>query len=118
MVSQHLLFTPSESDRLLPKSKRTVRNRRTSRNLSLNPLQKSLPVIEKAAVGLFRWAITDHSGLSQSLSAMPSMGFVDSLKYILCRLLIAIVCSVLSAILVFVLVAYVVPFLLIGAITW
>lgn len=98
----------------MPKSRRTTRNHRTVRPLS----HKSLPVIEKAATGLFHWVTTDHSGLSQSLSAMPSMGFIDCLKYTLCRLLIAIFCSVLSGILMFILVAYVVPYLLIGAITW
>jgi len=49
---------------------------------------------------------------------MPSMGIIDRLKYILCRLLIAFFCSLVSAVLMFLLVAYVVPFLLIGAITW
>lgn len=37
---------------------------------------------EKAAVGLARWATTDHSGMGKALSKMPSMGFLDSISYI------------------------------------
>ena len=102
----------------MTKPKRTARTRRTSHHLSLKPLQKPLPIVEKASVDLFHWVTTDHSGLSKSLSNMPSVGFLDSLKYILCHFLIAVLCSVFSGILAFVLIAYVLPFLLFGAITW
>ncbi len=102
----------------MTKPKRITRSHRTSPSLSVKFFQKSLPVVEKASVGLFHWATTDHSGLSKSLSTMPSMGFLDSLKYILCHFLIAVLCSALSAILAFVLIAYVLPFLIFGAITW
>lgn len=33
---------------------------------------------DKAAVGLFRWATTDHSGMRKAFDNMPSMGFIDT----------------------------------------
>ena len=37
----------------------------------------------KSAAGIFRWATTDHSGMTQAMINMPKMGFIDSIKYIL-----------------------------------
>jgi hypothetical protein len=58
-------------------------------------------VTEKAATGLFRWATTDHYGMTERLSNMPSMGFVDTLKYILVQLVITIVAALATGLLVF-----------------
>lgn len=69
---------------------------------------------EKAAVGLFRWVTTDHSGLGRALDRMPRMGFVDSVKYVLVHFLIAVVTAIVGAIWIYVLVAYGIPFLLTG----
>jgi hypothetical protein len=71
-------------------------------------------VTEKAAVGLFRWATTDHSNMGKALANMPSMGFMDSLRYIFRQFLSAIFGAVLTGILAFVLIAFVIPFLLFG----
>jgi hypothetical protein len=66
----------------------------------------------KAAVGLFRWATTDHSGMGRALDNMPSMGFFNSVRYVLMHFLIAVVGAVLTGALVFILIAYGVPFLI------
>ena len=70
---------------------------------------------EQTAVGLFRWAATDHTGMSKALEHMPEMGFLDTLKYILMQFLIAVAVSVLSAVWIFVLIGYGIPFLLTGS---
>lgn len=71
-------------------------------------------VTEKAAVGLFRWATTDHSGMGKALANMPSMGFIDSTKYILWHFLFAVAGAVLTGVLAYVLIAYGIPYLLFG----
>ena len=90
-----------------------TRNRNTIR--CLESTGKTIAgVTDKAATGLVRWAITDHTGLSQRLINMPEMGFLDTVKYMLLQLLISIVVSVVTAALVFILIAYVIPQLLFG----
>ena len=64
---------------------------------------------EKAAVGLFRWAATDHSGMGKALERMPPMGFLDELKTIFMHFLIAVAGAVLTGIWIFTLIAYVLP---------
>ena len=70
---------------------------------------------DKAASGLFRWATTDHTGLSQRLNRMPVMGFFDSVKYILLQLAISIMVTVVTAALAFFLIAYGIPYFLFGS---
>jgi len=70
--------------------------------------------VGKTATGLGRWASTDHTGMSKALANMPSMGFLDTVRYILLYLLITIVVAVLSGVWVFLLIAYGVPFLISG----
>lgn len=69
---------------------------------------------EKSAVGLFRWATTDHSGISNTLANMPSMGLLDTLRYILSHFFIAVFGAVLTGAWVFFLIGYGIPFLLTG----
>ena len=71
-------------------------------------------ISDKAAAGLFHWATTDHTGLSRRLANMPTMGFLDTVKYMLLQFLISIVAAVLTGLLIFVLIAYGIPFLLFG----
>jgi len=66
---------------------------------------------EKAAVGLFRWAATDHSGMSKVLEHMPAMGFLDELRTIFMHFLISVAGAVLMGIWVFTLIAFVAPLL-------
>ena len=72
---------------------------------------------EKATVGLFRWATTDHSGMSKALENMPSMGFLDTFMYILMQFLVAVVGAVLTGVWIYVLIGYGIPFLITGSLS-
>ena len=74
---------------------------------------KTSDVIEKVAVGLFRWAATDHSGMSKALECMPPMGFLDELKTIFMHFLISVVGAILTGGWIFALFAYVIPHLIV-----
>lgn len=69
---------------------------------------------DKAVGGLFRFATTDHTGMAKRLSNMPSMGFFETIEYVVLHALIAIAGACLSGFLVFLFFAYVVPFLISG----
>ena len=86
---------------------------RNYRNLG-NAIKFTARTVDKTATGIGRWASTDHTGMSKALLNMPSMGFLDTIRYILLHLLITIVVAVLSGAWVFLLVAYGVPFLISG----
>lgn len=74
---------------------------------------KAPGVIENVAVGLFRWAATDHSGMSNALEHIPSMGFLHELKTIFMHFLISVAGAVLMGGWIFALFAYVIPNLII-----
>ena len=70
---------------------------------------------DKAAVGLFRWAATDHTGFGDALTRMPSgIGFLASVKYTLEHFLISVFCALIGGVLMFVLIAFGIPFLITG----
>ena len=71
---------------------------------------------EKAAVGLFKWAVTDHTGMGRAMSNLPllGLGFIGSIKYILSSFLIAIAGAVLTGVWIFLLIGYGIPFLIMG----
>lgn len=69
---------------------------------------------DKAAVGLFRWVTTDHSGLRSALENMPSMGFLYTAKYLLMKFLFAVVGAVLTGFWIYLLIAYGIPFFFTG----
>jgi hypothetical protein len=79
-----------------------------------NILESTAKVTDKAVTGLFRWATTDHTGISQRLCNMPKMGFLDTLRYILVQLVLSIVAAVVTGALVFIVIAYGIPLLLFG----
>jgi hypothetical protein len=68
---------------------------------------------EKAAVGLFRWAATDHSGTGKVLAHMRPMGFLDELRTIFMHFLISVAGAVLMGGWIFALFAYVIPNLIV-----
>lgn len=74
--------------------------------------ETTLNLTGKAAIGLFRWAATDHYG--SDLSSMPKMGFTDTLKYILIQFLFSILGAVLSAAWIVFLLFIALPYLLFG----
>lgn len=69
---------------------------------------------ERAAVGLFRWAATDHSGMGRALANMPTIGLLDTIGFIFRQFLYAMAGAVLTGVWVFLLVAYGIPFLFFG----
>jgi hypothetical protein len=64
---------------------------------------------DRAASRLGKRITTDHTGLSQSLSNMPKMGFLDSCQYVATRFVIAVVASLIGGLLVFILIAFGLP---------
>lgn len=66
----------------------------------------------KTAEELFRWATTDHSGMNRALINMPSMGVIDTIKYMLVCLLFTVAHAIVMAVAVFITFAYWIPFLL------
>lgn len=93
------------------------RNQRAMRNLQSAGWQAAKftgRTADKAAGGLFRWVITDHTGMSKALDQMPKMGFLDSAKYMLTHFLIAMLGALLGGALIFILIGYGIPFLLTG----
>lgn len=67
---------------------------------------------DRAASTLGRWATTDHSGFSQSMLNMPTMGFIDGCRYILTHFIIAVIGALLSGLVVFMMIAVGIPALL------
>ena len=61
------------------------RSKRTMRNIGsagCEAAKFTRSTEDKAAVGLFRCATTDHSGIGRPLYNMPSMGLFDIVRYI------------------------------------
>ncbi len=68
-------------------------------------------VTEKAAVGLARWATTDHTGTTKLLTTMPPLGFVDTVCLVLIQLFFGILGAIGSAIMIVLLFSYGIPLL-------
>lgn len=71
-------------------------------------------VSEKASVGLFRWATTDHSGVNDILGRMPRMGMLDTLRFIFEIFLVTAAHAIWDGILIYLAIAYGIPYLLFG----
>lgn len=107
--NRNLTRKPIMSNRYGKKTSRGMRNLRSAGMTGLNFTAKT---VEKSAGGLFRWAATDHSGMSQMMSNMPKMGFIDSIKYTVSCFFIAIGHVFLVAFLYFILIAFGMPLLI------
>lgn len=66
----------------------------------------------KAAVGLGRWATTDHTGSAKFFANMPRLGFVDTITIALVHIVTTILGAIGSAFVVYLLIAYGIPALL------
>ena len=73
--------------------------------------------LDQAGSSLGKWVVTDHTGLSQSLLNMPTMGFWASCRYILINFLIAIAGAFASGILLFLLITFGLPWLITGVLS-
>lgn len=69
-------------------------------------------IAEKSAIGLARWATTDHFGNVKFLANMPAMGFIDTIRTLLVTMVISILSAVLASLLFFLLIAFGIPLLL------
>lgn len=85
--------------------KRNSRGMRNFRSAGWEAAKFTGRTADNAAVGLARWVTTDHSGMGKALENMPSMGFIDSVRYILVRFIISMIGVVLSGVGVFLLIA-------------
>jgi hypothetical protein len=92
-------------------SKRKSTAVRKIRSIGTEAIKYTGNVSSKAGAGLFKWATTDHSRMSEAFDNMPSMGFIDSLKYLLFHFLLNIFVGLLGGFLMFVLIAYGIPLL-------
>lgn len=68
--------------------------------------------LDKTISGLFRWLITDHSGVTRMLALMPDMGFWDSVKYALMRFLVTLAGIVLQIVWLYLIIFHGLPLLL------
>ena len=68
--------------------------------------------LDKTVSGLFRWLITDHSGISKMLTLMPGIGFWDIVKYALISFLITIAGIVLQIVWLYLIIFHGLPLLL------
>ncbi len=84
----------------------------THRSFSWKAAHTAGRLTEKAAVGLFRWMTTDHTGSFEALRLMPTTSFREVLEYIVLQILCAVVVGVVTGVWIFVLLAFVLPFLL------
>ena len=69
-------------------------------------------LLDQAGSSLGKWVVTDHTGFSQSLLNMPTMGFWASCRYFLINFLIAIAGVFVSGILLFLLITFGLPWLI------
>lgn len=91
---------------------RRTRTNRISQTAALKAANATLNLASKATVSTFRWIATDHTGMSQAMSRMPKMGFLDSMKYILEHFIISVIAALIGAVWLFLFIAYVVPYLI------
>lgn len=71
-------------------------------------------VTNKTATGLVSWATTDHSGMNDSMSRMPSMDFWDTILHSLIHFSLAVVGALLTAVWIYLLLVYALPFFITG----
>ncbi len=81
------------------------------RNLN-SAANSGMKVADKAASGLFRWMVTNHSGVQFYLPT--GLGFFDTIRHMLTFLLVATLYYCLGAIALFLMIAYGIPFLIMG----
>ncbi len=87
-----------------PYKKRAMRNFSSAGNSVVKFTGRA---VSKTAVGLFKYAATDHLGMADSLSRAPKMGAFDSLKYALWMFLIRMAAIAITAVIFFVVIVFV-----------
>lgn len=69
-------------------------------------LNSAANIAEKAVVGLFRWAATDHINKGRPIQFIPGTTFLGSLGYILFELFLGIFTAVLTGAIAYVMIVY------------
>lgn len=93
-------------------SRRKNRRRRSWGSVGNEVASHTWHATEKAAEGLGRWVVTDHTGLSRRLANMPSgMGLLWTIGFILRSLLMSFVVAVVQAVWIVLLLCVVVEWL-------
>lgn len=82
------------------------------RNHAFTTAKSAWKITEKAAVGIARWATTDHTGTLKMLAERPSMKALDAIAMGMVNLLAYVVGAVASAVLFVLLFTYGLPLLL------
>ncbi|MGV8900582.1 MAG: hypothetical protein ACOH2B_15285, partial [Burkholderiaceae bacterium] len=79
-----------------PYRKRAVRNLHSA---GTDAAKLGSKAISKSIVGLSKWVVTDHTGMGTTISNMPKMGFVDSVRYGITYLIGYLFISIIGAVL-------------------
>jgi hypothetical protein len=95
-------------------SKIRTRAIRNLKSAGWNAANSSARTADKAATGLLRWAVTDHSGMSDAMSHMPSMGFWDTILYALIHFVLTVLGALLTCVWIYLLLVYGLPFFITG----
>lgn len=74
----------------------------------------TISATEHVAVGLFRWATTDHMGVGSAIELMPGMGIIDQCKYLLMTFIIGFISAALTGVWVALFIGYGIPALITG----
>jgi hypothetical protein len=89
--------------------------KRSRSSNTLNSACRSIAkVTDKAGSDLFRYATTDHTGLSKRLGHMPAIGLGHTVKYILLQLLLSILAAAATGALMGLMIGCGIPYLLFG----
>lgn len=85
---------------------------RNLRSVGLDGANFAARAAGKSAAGIFRWATTDHSGMTHAMISMPKMGFIASIKYIFFCFCGTVIYAIIVGVLMFLLIAFGIPLLL------
>ncbi|PTN11569.1 hypothetical protein [Nitrosomonas aestuarii] len=94
----------------MPRHKRSIGNRKV-RNLTTEG-REIAKFTTKTADSMFRLSTTAQSGMKKAFDYMPQIGLLNSIKYALVYLLIAVVGTALQIVWILVLIVFGLPFLI------
>jgi len=78
-------------------------------SLTNRVLNSAASATGKAAVGLARWATTDHINKGRPIQFIPSTSFIGALWNIFMELVMGIFCAVLTGAIAYVMIVYGIP---------
>jgi hypothetical protein len=99
LSSYHSQFTPHATSTFTKEQLKAKRSSQGIRNLQSavrSAVRVTGKATGKAAVGLARWATTDHAGIGKSLDNVHLLGFRNTIKTILVKFILTIAGYVLT----------------------